>query len=112
VLVNQFFTTFSNWVAKWSGSAWAFVGACATVLIWAGFGPLSGFSSTWQLVINTGTTILTWLMVFVIQNTQNRDSAAIHVKLDELIQAIREPRDEVAGIESKSDEEIEELRRK
>ena len=79
---------FSSAVTRWTGSTQAFILATAIVLVWGLTGPLFGFSDTWQLVINTGTTIVTFLMVFLIQNTQNRDSEAIQVKLDELIRSI------------------------
>jgi low affinity Fe/Cu permease len=81
------FVAFANWVAGAAGRAHAFVGACAIIVGWALTGPLFHYSDTWQLFINTGTTIITFLMVFVIQNTQNRDSKAMQVKLDELIRA-------------------------
>jgi low affinity Fe/Cu permease len=85
--------------------------AAAVVIVWAVSGPLFGFSDTWQLVINTGTTIVTFLMVFLIQNSQNRDSAAIQVKLDELIR-VGSARNSLVGIEHLTDEELEDLRRK
>ena len=77
-----FFTRFTSRTAKVLGHPWVFVAAVAVLVVWACTGPLLGFSNTWQLVINTGTTIVTFLMVFIIQNTQNRDSAALHLKLD------------------------------
>lgn len=80
-----FFTQFANKASDWTGSAHAFVAAVAIIMIWAVTGPMFGYSDTWQLVINTGTTIITFLMVFLIQNTQNRDSKAMQLKLDELI---------------------------
>jgi len=80
------------------------------ILIWGLTGPLFGFSDTWQLVINTGTTIITFLMVFLIQNTQNRDAIAIHLKLDELIRALKGARNRLVDIEELSDEELERLR--
>lgn len=92
------------------GSSWAFVGAIFVVAVWALTGPVFGFSDTWQLIINTGTTILTFLMVFLIQNTQNRDAQAIHLKLDELIKASRKARDSFIDAENLSDEELERLR--
>jgi low affinity Fe/Cu permease len=82
------FGNFSRSVARAAGQPAAFVSALAVILIWAAAGPLFGFSDTWQLVINTGTTIVTFLMVFVIQNTQNRDGEAMQIKLDELIRSI------------------------
>lgn len=88
------------------GSATAFVAALALVLIWAASGPLFGFSNTWQLVINTGTTIMTFLMVFLIQNTQNRDSKALHLKIDELLRTGKGS-DAFIDIEDMTDDEIE-----
>src|SRR5438128_11694129 len=87
VRMHQFFRKFSHWTSEKVGSPWAFVIAVLAILIWAIAGPYEGFSENWQLVINTGTTILTFLMVFLIQNTQNRDARAIQLKLDELIRA-------------------------
>jgi low affinity Fe/Cu permease len=85
---TSWFTRFAKWTARETGRPATFVGAVSLILGWACTGPLFGFSDTWQLVINTGTTIITFLMVFLIQNTQNRDAEAIQVKLDELIRAI------------------------
>jgi len=85
--------------------------ACTTIVTWAVTGPLFHFSDTWQLVINTGTTIVTFLMVFLIQNTQNRDALAIHLKLDEVIRALKGARNQLVDIEELSDEELEKLRR-
>jgi low affinity Fe/Cu permease len=93
------------------GTAWAFLLAVAIIALWAVTGPLFGFSDTWQLVINTGTTIVTFLMVFLIQNTQNRDAKAIHLKLDELIRAIAEARTGLIDLEELSDEELDKLHR-
>ena len=81
------FSRFAHWASHQAGRAYAFVGAMVVILLWGVSGPLFGFSDTWQLVINTGTTIVTFLMVFLIQNTQNRDTQAIQLKLDELIRA-------------------------
>jgi low affinity Fe/Cu permease len=83
--MDDIFTRVATTVSYAAGHAVAFILCCATVLIWAASGPFFGFSDTWQLVINTGTTIVTFLMVFLIQNTQNRDGAAIQAKLDELV---------------------------
>ena len=91
------------------GSAWAFLAACALVILWMVTGPLFGFSEGWQLVINTGTTIVTFLMVFLIQNTQNHDSRALHLKLDELIRSIHAARNGLIDLESCSDEELDRL---
>jgi low affinity Fe/Cu permease len=88
------------------GSAWAFLTACAVVILWMVSGPIFGFSDAWQLVINTGTTIVTFLMVFLIQNTQNRDSRALHLKLDELILSIHGARNKLIDLENCTDEEL------
>src|SRR5262245_36968531 len=85
---NQWFNHFAKWASRYTGHPIAFALAVVTILVWAISGPMFRFSDTWQLVINTGTTIVTFLMVFLIQNTQNRDMAATHIKLDELIRAI------------------------
>lgn len=102
-----------NWFARLavatsriSGRPATFLLAVAVVVVWAITGPLFGFSDTWQLVINTGTTIVTFLMVFLIQATQNRDTLALQLKLDELIMATKNARNHIAGIEDASDEEI------
>jgi len=87
----------------------AFVGAIVIIVIWAGTGPLFHYSDTWQLVINTGTTIITFLMVFIIQNTQNRDARAINLKLDELIHAIDTAKNQMMDIEKLSDEELDQI---
>lgn len=107
--INKIFGEFANGVARLSGKPLAFILAAIVVLVWAATGPLFNYSDTWQLVINTGTTIITFLMVFLIQNSQNRDNAAIQVKLDELISA-GEAQNRFVGIERLTDEEIEELR--
>jgi low affinity Fe/Cu permease len=96
----------------WLGSKWGFAGAALIVVIWALLGPLFHYSNTWQLVINTGTTIVTFLMVFLIQNTQNRDARAMNLKLDELIRAIDKARDTMIDIENLSDRELEKLHAK
>lgn len=101
-----FFRKFANRVSYATGSPWAFTTACIVVALWAFTGPIFHFSNTWQLVINTGTTIITFLMVFLIQNTQNRDSKAMQIKLDELIRATRAS-DTYIDIENLSDEELE-----
>lgn len=93
-----------------SGRPLTFLLAAAVVIVWAITGPLFGFSDTWQLVINTGTAIVTFLMVFLIQATQNRDTLALQLKLDELILATKNARDSVAGIEEAAEEEIEEAK--
>jgi low affinity Fe/Cu permease len=93
------FAAFARRTSEVLGTSTAFAVAVSVVLLWAISGPFAGFSETWQLVINTGTTISTFLMVFLLQHTQNRDTQAIQKKLDELIQGLPGPRDEVAGIE-------------
>lgn len=94
-------------VSKAVGSAYAFLLAIIIVIIWALLGPIFGYSDTWQLVINTGTTIVTFLMVFLIQNTQNRDSKALHLKLDELIRSTKGARNHMMDIEQLSDNDLE-----
>lgn len=91
------------------GSPWAFLAAVATIAAWLITGPLFDYSDTWQLIINTGTTIVTFLMVFLIQNTQNRDAQAIHLKLDELIHAVKHARNRLVEVENMSDEEMQQL---
>jgi low affinity Fe/Cu permease len=86
--MQAWFARVAGRVADWTGSSWAFCVAALTIVVWAISGPVFGFSDTWQLVINTGTTIITFLMVFLIQNTQNRDTKALHLKLDELLRAV------------------------
>lgn len=106
--MNKIFRAVSAKISLMAGSAAAFVGALLVVLVWASTGPVFGFSDTWQLVINTGTTIVTFLMVFLIQNTQNRDSKAMQLKLDELIRVSR-ARDAFVDLEELSDEELAQL---
>ena len=93
------------------GSPWAFIGSLAVVTVWSATGPFFNYSDTWQLVINTGTTIVTFLMVFLIQNTQNRDAKAIHLKLDELIRSIEGARNRLIDLEEMSEEELDQLQR-
>jgi low affinity Fe/Cu permease len=104
------FERFASWAAKASGHAIAFGASVLVTLAWAISGPIFHFSDTWQLVINTGTTVLTFLMVFVIQNSLNRDSAAVHVKLDELIRVTAEARDAVVGAEHMTEDDLDQLR--
>lgn len=110
--LSHLFGAFATRTSNAAGHATTFAIAFAVVLFWAISGPFFHFSDTWQLVINTGTTIVTFLMVFLIQNSQNRDSAAIQVKLDELIQATAAARNSLIGLEHLTDEEVEEIRRK
>ena len=97
-------------VTHWAGSSWGFGMAAGTILIWGISGPLFRWSDTWQLVINTGTTIVTFLMVFLIQNSTNRDAAAMQAKLDELLRAVAKARGEFIGIEHLSEKQVEEIR--
>lgn len=107
--IQRGFSRVANTIAWETGRPWAFLGAVLIVLVWAATGPIFKYSDTWQLVINTGTTIVTFLMVFLIQNSQNRDSAAIQVKLDELIR-VSAAKNFFVGIEHLTDEEIDRLR--
>jgi len=109
---NDWFGQFAAKASGWLGSRWAFAGAGVVVLGWAMLGPIFHFSNTWQLVINTGTTIVTFLMVFLIQNTQNRDARAINLKLNEVIRSIDKARDQMIDIENLSDLELDELQAK
>ena len=106
------FGKFATNASGWLGSKWAFVVAILVIAIWAITGPLFHYSDTWQLVINTGTTIVTFLMVFLIQNTQNRDARAINLKLNELIRATKTAGDQMMDIESLSDEELDAMHAK
>lgn len=107
--MNDIFHKIASRVATWAGSSKAFLIALTVIVVWAISGPVFHFSNTWQLVINTGTTIVTFLMVFLIQNTQNRDGKAVQLKLDELIRASKAARDNFLNIEDLSDEELAEL---
>src|SRR6266498_2838340 len=100
------FGHFSRWMARAVGQPVAFGGACALIILWLLSGPIFGFSDTWQLIINTGTTIVTFLMVFLIQNTQNRDAKAAHLKLDEIIRALKGARNQLIDLEKPSDEDL------
>lgn len=100
------FIRFATRTAKLAGRPWTFLACLAVVIVWATTGPLFGFSDGWQLFINTGTTVVTFLMVFLIQNTQNRDAAAIHAKLDELVYATAKAENRFVGIEHLTDREL------
>jgi low affinity Fe/Cu permease len=104
---SSFFQRFSTQTARLSGKPITFITAAAVVIIWAISGPIFGFSDTWQLVINTGTTIITFLMVFLIQNTQNRDTVAIQLKLDEIIMALSHAHNEMIDAEDLDEAELE-----
>src|SRR6267143_1502217 len=106
------FARFARWVERQVGRSSTFVLAIAVVLVWAVSGPIFGWSDTWQLVINTGTTIVTFLMVFVIQNTQSRDTQAMQLKLDELIRVTAAARNSLMGLEEKPQSEIKEIKSK
>jgi low affinity Fe/Cu permease len=108
--VADLFHVFAHRAAELVGSPWAFVGAVVVVVVWACLGPHYGYSDTWQLVINTGTTIVTFVIVFLIQNTQNRDAAALHLKLDELLRGVRGARTRLVHLEELSEEDLERLR--
>jgi len=109
VWFSRGFTVVANATARAAGHPMAFLVCCAVIVIWGLSGPAFGYSETWQLVINTGTTIITFLMVFLIQNTQNRDAKAIHLKLDELIKGVGGARTGLVDLENMSDEELEDL---
>ena len=109
--VNDLFRAFSRNTASVVGSAWAFIIAITVIIVWAATGAMFHFSDTWQLIINTGTTIVTFLMVFLIQNTQNRDGKAIQLKLDELIRALEGARNKLVDLEDLSDEELKKLQK-
>jgi low affinity Fe/Cu permease len=108
--MKKWFHQFAAWTAREAGKPRAFLLAMLIVLVWGATGPVFHFSDTWQLVINTGTTIITFLMVFLIQNTQDRDTCAIHLKLDELIAVNRRARNSLLNLEDLTSEELEQLR--
>jgi low affinity Fe/Cu permease len=108
--MRRLFTTIATWIATAAGQPLTFIVACAIIVVWAVTGPLFNFSDTWQLVVNTGTTIVTFLMVFLIQNSQNRDGAAMQAKLDELLRAVEKAREKFIGIEHLTDQQIELIR--
>jgi low affinity Fe/Cu permease len=108
--VSDTFSSFASFTARSSGRPSTFVVSCVLIVVWAVTGPMFHYSDTWQLVINTGTTIVTFLMVFLIQNTQNRDGAAIQAKLDELIRAHQDARNAYMGIEKLPEAKLEALR--
>jgi low affinity Fe/Cu permease len=108
---SSVFTRFARWISAATGRPATFALAVLVILLWSLTGPLFGFSDTWQLVINTGTTIVTFLMVFLIQNTQNRDTEALQIKLDELIRAVKGARNEVLDLEEMDEEQLNEIRK-
>jgi len=108
-VVNDAFRVFARRSSAILGSAWAFVAAVFIIVVWGLTGPTFHFSDTWQLIINTATTVITFLMVFLIQNTQNRDAKAVHLKLDEMIRALKGARNQLVDLEDLSDEELKKL---
>lgn len=110
--MNEFFRKFAHKMSRAMGSSWAFGIAFVVVVVWAISGPLFNFSETWQLVINTGTTIVTFLMIFLVQNAQNRDADAMQLKLDDLIQAQKRAHNSLMEAEKMSEEELVTLREK
>jgi low affinity Fe/Cu permease len=109
--VRGLFRYCSQWICNAVGSPWAFGAAVLIIVAWGATGPIFHYSDTWQLVINTATTIITFLMVFLIQNTQNRDTRAVHLKLDELLRAVQGARTSLVNLESLSDEELDRLQK-
>lgn len=109
--MDRIFTSIANRIAAFIGRPVAFVAALLFIIVWACTGPIFQFSDTWQLIVNTSTTIITFLIVFLIQNSQNRDAAALQAKLDELIRVTRSARNEFIGIEHLTDHELEMIRR-
>jgi low affinity Fe/Cu permease len=107
--IRDSFRHFARKSSEVLGTAWAFIGCLIIIAVWGLTGPMFHFSDTWQLIINTGTTIVTFLMVFLIQNTQNRDAKAMHLKLDELIRALEGARNRLVDLEKLSDEELKQL---
>lgn len=108
---RSLFTRLSQATAHWAGKPQTFFVALSVIVLWAASGPVFGFDDTWQLVINTSTTIVTFLMVFIIQNSQNRDTAAMQIKLDELLSKIEGAREELMDLEERDEEKIETIRR-
>lgn len=109
--MSEFFRKAAHAVSEATGTPWAFIIALGIIATWGLTGPIFQFADTWQLVINTGTTIVTFLMVFLIQNTQNRDAKTLHLKLDELIRGVEGARTRLVDLEKLSDDELEELQR-
>jgi low affinity Fe/Cu permease len=108
--LSSLFNHIAKWTSRMSGHPLTFASALLLIVLWAILGPVFGFSDTWQLVINTGTTIVTFLMVFLIQNTQNRDTTAMQIKLDEIIRAVRGAHNALLDLEELDEEELEAIR--
>ena len=106
---ETWFSSFAAKISKWAGSPLVFTAALISILAWAACGPYFGYSDTWQMIVNTGTTICTFLMVFVIQNSQNRDGLAVQIKLDEIIRSIQGAKNTMIDLEDLSQQELEEL---
>jgi low affinity Fe/Cu permease len=109
--MSEVFRKFANAASQWVGSPTAFMLAAVSILVWAALGPVFRYSDTWQLAINTGTTIVTFVMVFLIQATQNRDAKALHLKLDELIRGVQGARNHLVDLEHLTDAELDELQK-
>ena len=109
--MNSFFRRFAHATSVAAGTPWAFFVAISVIAVWAITGPMFRYSDSWQLIINTGTTIVTFLMVFLIQNTQNREARVTQLKLDELIRSVKHARNRLVALEEMSDEELERIER-
>ena len=110
--VEKSFAAFAAKISKWAGSSTIFIIAAALILVWGASGPYFGFSAGWQMIVNTGTTICTFLMVFIIQNSQNRDGLALQIKLDEIIRAIGAAQNGMIDLEELSQQELEDMKQK
>lgn len=106
------FARFAQWIARLSGQPFTFVTVSLLIVVWAASGPVFHFSDTWQLVVNTATSVITFLMVFIIQNTQNRDSATLQIKLDELIRAIDQAQNLLLDLEELDEDDLEKIRKR
>lgn len=108
--MKAMFRSVAQTAAEWMASPAMFLAAIAVIVVWLALGPMYGYSDTWQLVVNTGTSVITFLMVFLLQNTQSRDTRAIQLKLDELLRSIKSARNELVRLEDLSDEDLEKLK--
>lgn len=108
-MLSKAFSKLASFTSRWAGNPWTFIAAALAILIWAASGPFFGYSDVWQLTVNTGTTIITFLMVFLIQNSQNRDTRALQIKLDELLRATTAASNSLIDLEDLSEMEIEAL---